>query len=192
MVTSLDLLKIFYVQHLGPAFLIFRCWKIDRPVWNKMLVANAVLPEILECSPELMRDVLLIFSRHGQESVKLVLNLENESAGEGLIDFLGNHCSDKTTDAFRSELQILAERVQALHYTWRRDEDKAPPFGLHRILIPGSVLAQMDKVKTFLDDQASESVTPGCRRANPLMIKRWHRIITWKNFVNRYNAPPLL
>jgi hypothetical protein len=157
-VTSVDLLRIFYQQHLGPCFTAIPTLEIDRPVFIDMLNGdNAILADVFEFSPELLEDIALIFTRAPQDSVKISMNLESESCGGKIIEFLaGCHACD-LHEAFRQQLEILAERVQVHHYTWQRDRHDLEPYGVHRILIPKASMARLGSTRKRIakaDDDA--------------------------------------
>jgi hypothetical protein len=145
-VTSVDLLRIFYQQHLGPLFTAIPTLEIERPLFIEMINGdNAILADVFQFSPELLEDIALIFTRASQDSVKIAMNLESESCGGKIIEFLaGCHASDLHAE-FRKQLEILAERVQVHHYTWQRDRQDLEPFGLYNVLIPK---ASMDRLES--------------------------------------------
>ena len=157
-VTSVDLLRIFYQQHLGPFFTAIPTLEIDRPVFIDMLNGdNAILADVFEFSPVLLEDIALIFTRASQDSVKIAMNLESESCGGKIIEFLaGCHANDLHA-AFRQQLEILAERVQVHHFTWQRDRQDLEPYGLYNVSIPKASMDRLESTRKRIaqtDDDA--------------------------------------
>ena len=147
-VTSVDLLRIFYQQHLGPMFTDIPTLEIERPVFIEMINGdNAILADVFQFSPELLEDIALIFTRASQDSVKIAMNLESESCGVKIIEFLAGWHASHLHQTFRHELENLAERVQVHHYTWQRDREDLEPFGLYEVLIPKASRDQLERTR---------------------------------------------
>jgi hypothetical protein len=160
MVDSVDLIRIFYQQHLGPSFTEIPAVEIPRSEYIELLDGeNAVLADVFDYSPQLLEDIALIYTRSSQDAVKVAMNLEKEACGERIIEFLQGHTSYTLHNKFRRGLESLAERVQVHHYTWQRDRSNLPPFGLHRILIPKASRARMDQIRKQLEEQG-QSTSP--------------------------------
>jgi hypothetical protein len=160
MVDSVDLIRIFYQQHLGPSFTEIPAVEIPRSEYIELLHGeNAVLADVFDYSPQLLEDIALIYTRSSQDAVKVAMNLEKEACGERIIEFLQGHTAYTLHNKFRRGLESLAERVQVHHYTWQRDRSNLPPFGLHRILIPKASRARMDQIRKQLEEQG-QSTSP--------------------------------
>lgn len=160
MVDSVDLMRIFYQQHLGPGFSEIPAVEIPRGEYTELLNGeNAILADVFDYSPQLLVDIALIYTRSSQDAVKVTMNLESEACGERIIEFLAGHTTYTLHNKFRRALENLAERVQVCHYTWQRDRRDLPPFGLHRILISKASRARMDKIRKEVEegDQDTDS-----------------------------------
>ena len=152
-VTSVDLLRIYYQQHLGPCFTPIPILEIERPVFIEMLNGdNAILADVFQFSPELLEDIALIFTRSSQDAVKLSMNLESESCGTKIIEYLAGCRTYDLHKRFREHLEILAERVQVYHYTWQRDRQHLEPYGIHRILIPKASQLRLESTRKRIED----------------------------------------
>ena len=72
-----------------PEFTEIPALEIQRPEFIEMIDGdNAILADVFQFSPELLEDIALIFTRASQDSVKIAMNLESESCGEKIIEFL--------------------------------------------------------------------------------------------------------
>jgi hypothetical protein len=161
MVESVDLIRIFYQQHLGPSFTEIPAIEIPRREYIELLDGeDAVLADVFNYSPQLLVDLALIYTKSAQDAVKVALNLESEACGERIIEYLEGHTSYTLHNKFRRALENLAERVQVHHYTWQRDRESLPPFGLHRILIPKGSRARMDQLRKQVEEKAVPETNP--------------------------------
>jgi hypothetical protein len=157
MVESVDLIRIFYQQHLGPSFTEIPAIEIPRAEYGELFDGeDAILADVFSYSPQLLEDIALIYTRSSQDSVKVAMNLESEACGERIIEFLAGHTTYTLHNKFRRGLETLAERVQVHHYTWQRDRGNLPPFGLHRILIPKASRERMDQIRKHLEEKGQE------------------------------------
>jgi hypothetical protein len=158
MVVSVDLIRIFYQQRLGPSFTEIPAIEIPRSEYIELLDGeNAVLADVFDYSPQLLEDIALIYTRSSQDAVKVAMNLEKEACGERIIEFLQGQAAYTLHNKFRRGLESLAERVQVHHYTWQRDRGNLPPFGLHRILIPKASRARMDQIRKQLEEDGQNT-----------------------------------
>jgi hypothetical protein len=158
MVDSVDLIRIFYQQHLGPSFTDIPAIEIPRTEYIELLNGeNAILADVFDYSPQLLVDIAVIYTRSSHDAVKVTMNLESEACGERIIEFLEGHTSYTLHNKFRRGLENLAERVKAHHYTWQRDRGNLSPFGLHRILIPKASRTRMDQVRKQVEDTGQEA-----------------------------------
>jgi hypothetical protein len=168
MVDSVDLIRIYYQQHLGPSFTDIPAIEIPRPEYIALLDGeDAILADVFEYSPQLLDDIALIYTRSSQDAVKVAMNLESEACGQRIIEFLEGHTNYALHNKFRRGLENLAERVQVHHYTWQRDRPSLPPFGLHRILIPKASRARMDQTRKQAAEAEQSAVSEDGENCEP-------------------------
>lgn len=152
-VNTVDLLKYYYRQRLGPSFndADVPTIRIARSYFYDMLKApDSPLADLIETYPELLKGLFFAFGRASANDVIVAMDLENPQCGEPTIEFLRVHESDPAYRELRENLQILAERVQHLRLLWERDKPLLGEYDCHKLLIPLKVLEQLKKVRTQL------------------------------------------
>jgi hypothetical protein len=80
------------------------------------------------------------------------MNLESDSCGTKIIEYLAGCRTYDFHKRFREHLEILAERVQVYHYTWQRDRQHLEPYGIHRILIPKASQLRLESTRKRIED----------------------------------------
>src|ERR1700676_1005921 len=108
MVDSVDLIRIFYQQHLGPTFTEIPAIEIPRSEYVEMLNGeDAILADVFDYSPQLLVDIALIYTRSSQDAVKVAMSLESEACGERIIECLECHTAYTLHTKFRRALETL-------------------------------------------------------------------------------------